>query len=222
MMVHAGEPNLTANDRFKRRWSKMFPMSVVAATVLHFGVFTLFPHMRAAPPAAVAGTLESVELPPQVEVPPPPEQIARPATPKIAAVEVSEEITIAPTTFDSNPVRNLAPPSAEKEAEGDRPPFIPYTVAPRLKNKEQVLAQLQKQYPRNLRTAGVGGTVLLWIYVDERGKVQDARVAESSGYLALDRAAQEVARTMLFTPAINRDKVTAVWLSQPVDFSVTG
>ena len=103
----------------------------------------------------------------------------------------------------------------------DRPEFIPYTVAPRLKNKEEVLALLRQVYPRTLRSASIGGTVLLWIYVDEGGDVQDARIAESSGYDGLDRAAQTVASAMHFTPAQNRDRVTAVWLSQPIFFEVT-
>ena len=53
------------------------------------------------------------------------------------------------------------------------------------------------------------------------GAVQRSVVAESSGYAQLDEAAQEVADRMVWKPAMNRDKKSAVWLSQAIDFSVT-
>ncbi|MFQ5679975.1 MAG: energy transducer TonB [Gemmatimonadota bacterium] len=209
-----------AHERFKRRASLVSRAAVLAAVGVHFVFFSLFPRLNAAPASVAARAIEAVDLPPQVEVPPPPQEIARPATPKIAAVEVSEELTIAATTFDENPVRNLGPPPSPAADGGAKPKFIPYDVAPRLQNRDEVLALLRREYPAVLRDAGVGGTVLLWIFVDEIGKVADARVATSSGYLHLDEAAQSVARAMIFSPAMNRDKVTPVWLSQPVDFSV--
>jgi len=72
-----------------------------------------------------------------------------------------------------------------------------------------------------LKRAGVGGTVLLWLYIDEVGAVQRTVLAESRGYEHLDEAARKVAEKMELRPAINRDKTTAVWLAQSIDFSVT-
>ena len=62
---------------------------------------------------------------------------------------------------------------------------------------------------------------VLWLYIDEDGQVLRTVVAESSGFEQLDEAAQKVASKMEWTPAMNRDKKTAVWLSQAIDFSVT-
>lgn len=73
-----------------------------------------------------------------------------------------------------------------------------------------------------LRDAGIGGTVQLWLYVDERGRVVETRVAESSGYDPLDTAARTVATSMEFSPAMNRDKGAPVWISEPSDFSIVG
>jgi protein TonB len=103
----------------------------------------------------------------------------------------------------------------------DRPSFIPYTQAPELRNKKEVLAFLKSTYPSLLKQAGVGGTVLLWLYIDKVGQVQRTVLAESSGYEQLDEAAKKVAEKMHFRPAMNRDKTTAVWLAQSIDFSVT-
>lgn len=222
MEAHATLPALTAHDRFKRQFSPALRAGIILATLIHFAIFALFPRLETAGFQVAGSAIEAVELPPQVEVPPPPEQIARPATPRIAAVEVSDDLTIAPTTFEENPASSLGPPPSIAADEADRPPFIPYDVAPRLKNRAEILAMLQGAYPRALRDAGIGGTVLLWIYVSEQGRVLESRIAQSSGYLPLDRAAQTVAARMEFTPAMNRDRVTPVWLSQPIDFSVTG
>ncbi|MDX1579326.1 MAG: TonB family protein [Gemmatimonadota bacterium] len=220
MTTHLTHVQETANDRFKRRAATWLPTGISIAVVVHFAVFSLFPRLNATPPAMAAETLAAIELPPEVEIPPPPEQIARPATPRVATVELEEDLTIAPTTFESNPVESLGPPPDVSASAEDRPQFIPYDVAPKLKNRSEVLAALERLYPATLRNAGIGGKVLLWLYIDERGQVQDTRVAETSGYSALDRAARQVASQMEFTPAQNRDRVTAVWLSQPIDFSI--
>jgi hypothetical protein len=59
--------------------------------------------------------LTAIDLPPEIEIPPAPTSIARPAMPVIATGEIDEDITIAPTTFEGNPVSELPPPpSLEK------------------------------------------------------------------------------------------------------------
>ena len=215
------EASASANDRFKRTFWPTFRVAIIGAVVAHFMIFEVMPRWNVATLAVAGEVMAAVDLPPEVEIPPSPEQIARPATPRVAAVEVSEDLTIAPTTFEDNAIENLGPPPAVVATDDDRPQFIPYTVAPRLRNKEEVLGLLREVYPRALRSSGIGGTVLLWIYVDEEGAVRDARISESSGYDGLDRAAQTVASAMQFSPAMNRDRVPAVWLSQPIFFEVT-
>jgi len=209
-----------ANEAFKHGGGRRAAMGLIAAVLFHVAVFELFPQMQAERLGAAVTALETIELPPEVRIPPPPEQIARPATPKVAAVEVDENVTIAPTTFESNPVENLAPPKTDVDPSA-RPSFIPYTLAPVLQNKKEVLTFLQRVYPPMMKSAGVGGAVVLWLYIDERGQVQRTVVAESSGFEQLDAAAEKVASKMRWSPAMNRDKKTAVWLSQAIDFSVT-
>lgn len=210
----------TANHRFKRSFGPAFRIGLTLAVGLHVAAFGIFPRFGVTDLAVAGETMSAVQLPPSVEIPPPPQAIARPATPRVATVEVSERLTIAPTTFEGNPVERLGPPPSDAGEADDRPPFIPYTVAPKLENRDEVLLLLQRTYPPPLKSAGIGGTVILWVHVDERGEVTEARVAGSSGYRALDEAAQKVARGMRYTPAMNRDRVTAVWLSQPITFDV--
>jgi len=210
----------TANERFKESFRSTVAIGIAAAVVAHFALFELFPRMQANELGAAVTELAAIELPPEVTIPPPLDQISRPATPRVAAAEIEEDVTIAPTTFESNPVESLPPPPNAADVT-DRPSFIPYTQAPELRNKKEVLAFLKSTYPSMLKQAGVGGTVLLWLYIDDVGQVQRTVLAESSGYEQLDEAARKVAEKMHFRPAMNRDKTTAVWLAQSIDFSVT-
>ncbi len=99
------------------------------------------------------------------------------------------------------------------------PAFTPYTVAPRLKNRDEVARALQRYYPDMLRDAGIGGRVIVWFLIDETGKVRKYQVKQSSGHDALDQAALKVADVMEFTPALNRDQKVPVWVALPVVFS---
>ncbi len=209
----------TANDVFKRSASNWLAYGIIGAVVVHFALFAFFPNLQAADLSGMDEALETIELPPEVQIPPPPEQIARPATPKVAAADINEDVTIAPTTFESNPVENLPPPP-KTGSPADRPSFIPYDVAPKLKNPTEIQKLLQRLYPSQLREAGIEGTVVLWIYIDENGVVQKTQVQKSSGYEAMDQAAMGTADKMKFSPAMNRDKKTPVWVAQAITFEV--
>lgn len=209
----------TANDRFKKSFSSWFWGSVVMATVLHFAVFALWPDMVAEDVSFESAELEAIELPPEIEIPPPPQSISRPATPVIAAADISEDITIAPTTFADNPVEDLPPPpDAEVGDLSDAPVFTPFTVRPDLTNEREVQRALEREYPPLLRDAGIGGQVLVYFFIDENGRVQRTQVNKSSGHAALDEAALKVADVFKFTPALNRDKKVPVWISIPITF----
>ncbi len=211
----------SANEAFKSHYQDWVGFGVIVAVAVHFAFFTLFPNLKAADLSGEVDAIEAIELPPEVQVPPPPEMIARPATPKVAATMVDEDVTIAPTTFESNPVENLAPPPAATGMNPeDRPTFIPYDVPPRLKNPDAIQKMLKQKYPPTLREARIEGKVVLWIFIDRTGEVQKAQVQQSSGYQAMDRAALECAGAMEFTPAKNRDKATPVWVQQAISFEV--
>jgi len=215
------DATISANEQFKSAFGNWLWGSMIVATVLHFALFTLFPHMTAADVSFVAGEIEAIDLPPEIVIPPPPQRLARPATPVISDVPISEDITIAETTFEQNAVADLPPP-AEPELEdvSEQPVFTPFTVRPQLLNTREVREALARAYPRTLRSAGIGGTVLLWFFIDETGTVQNNKVFESSGFEALDQAALSVASMMRFSPGQNMDKKVPVWIQLPMTFSI--
>jgi TonB family protein len=98
------------------------------------------------------------------------------------------------------------------------PVFTPYTIKPELRNRDAVQRSLSRNYPRRLREAGIGGTVMVWALVDESGKVLKSQVKDGSGIEVLDEAALKVADAMRFTPALNRDQKVRVWIELPLVF----
>lgn len=216
------EDNATANDRFKRSFSAWFWGSMIAATAVHFAVFAFWPELEAEDVSFTADEMEAIDIPAEIEIPPPPEAIARPATPVVTDVAMEEDITIAVTTFEDNPVENLPPPPSEVETDiSAAPTFTPWTVQPGLKNEREVQRALEREYPPLLRDAGIGGTVKVHFFITEEGVVQDTRIDVSSGHSALDEAALRVADVFQFTPALNRDKKVPVWISLPITFTTT-
>jgi protein TonB len=215
------ERTITANDRFKRSFGAWFWGSMIVATVAHFCVFNFWPEMTAEDVSFTSDELKAIELPPEIEIPPPPEAIARPATPVMASADIDEDITIAPTTFEDNPVEDLPPPPSETATTdiGAAPVFTPFTVRPDIKNRREIARAMEREYPPLLRDAGIGGTVTVWFFINEAGEVQNTRVDTSSGHKALDDAALKVADVIQFTPALNRDKRVPVWISLPITFT---
>ncbi|MDX1394798.1 MAG: TonB family protein [Gemmatimonadota bacterium] len=213
----------TENERFKRALSPAVRYGVLAAVAAHVILVALAPTFGAVEPTLLAAPrLTDIRIPPRVSIPPAPQPVARPARPDLATPAVARTLSVeAPSvaaTLEPVSGAELAPPPVPAARAADRPPYIPFEVAPTLRNRERAATLLQQVYPASLRDSGVSGSVQLWIYIDDAGAVRDCLVAESSGYEELDLAAQTVAYAMVFTPARMRDRPTAVWISQPIDF----
>ena len=219
---HLGSPEIggSANDEFKRSFSAWFWGSISAATLVHFMVFAFWPSMAADDVSLSDDELEMIDIPEEIEIPPPPEQIARPATPIISDAPIDDDITIEDITFDKNPVENLPPPPDEVDTDiSDAPVWTVRDVEPYYKNKEEMQRALEREYPPLLRDAGIGGTAVVWFLVDEKGKVVKTQMQTSSGHGALDNAALKVADVAVFAPALHRDKPVAVWVALPITFT---
>lgn len=214
----------TANDAFKRGFGRWFWIAMILATLAHFILFLGSPTFAIQDFDFGVSDVQVVDIPDEIEIPAAPMSIPRPATPVMAdAAELDTNLTIAPTTFESNPVETLPPPpdrdsdTAELAA---APTFTPMTVRPRMLNSDDVAGLLVRHYPPVLRDAGIGGTVQVWFFIDETGTVVRTLVHRSSGFDAFDHAALQVADRMAFSPAYNRDQPVPVWVSLAVRFEV--
>ncbi len=218
---HQASSRTVANDRFKRSFGTWLWSSVLTATALHFAMFMFWPDMTAANVSLDPAVIEVVEVPDEIPLPPEPEPINRPAVPVIT-IDISEEITISPTTFRDNPVEKLPEPREDEARTNliDEPGFTPMTVPPRLTNEREVRRALEREYPAILRDAGIGGRVLVHFFIDEEGIVRRTLVAATSGHASLDEAALRVAGVARFTPALNLDQLVPVWIQLPITFEV--
>lgn len=220
MPAPLGHP--TANDRLKDRFNNWFWGAIAAAAILHFVLLAFFPDMEAADVSIQSDELEQIDLVQEFEIPPPPEQIQRPAVPVLSTdVTIDEDITIAEVTFDENPVTDLPPPPTGSGVDiSEQPAYTPYEVKPEMRNRAEFARLLERNYPPMLKDAGIGGRTVLWVFIDEDGQVENTRVQESSGHEELDQAAMDVITQAQFSPALNRDQRVPVWIAIPVNWTV--
>jgi protein TonB len=76
------------------------------------------------------------------------------------------------------------------------------------------------EYPAALFARGIEGKVILRLHVDEAGRIasESTKVAESSGYPALDSAALAAVPRFRFAPALRNGQPVAATFLQPVHF----
>ena len=109
---------------------------------------------------------------------------------------------------DDGTVRIL--PGADSDAAPDAAEQAPVAVNP----------ASPVEYPRPLLDQGIEGRVLLRLYADSLGRLiaDSTRVAESSGYPALDSAALAGAPALRFSPALRHGRPVSGPFLQPVHF----
>ena len=137
------------------------------------------------------------------------------------AIATAREARFKPASIAGVPVSLWIPvaiPIGRGSPPGER--FTPYTIKPQLMNEDEVSRRLLDYYPAALRAQRVGGEILLWVLVDERGRVAKSVVKRRAAHNELNSAAQHVARGMIFTPARNHDRPVAVWIQIPIVFRV--
>ena len=185
----------TANTVFKAQYNRIIRRSIVGAIIIHIGVFVFSPEFTFKPYKLREEQFEVVEVPENIEIPPPPQEIQQPQV-DIQAAEDDEadEEEIAPTTFDSFEDMPPPPPPSGGGSEVflafDEPPVLVDFVSP--------------EYPALAREAGIEGTVAVRVLVNEEGKVISADVLQSDVTDAMAKAAVEAAKKCRFRPAKQR------------------
>jgi TonB family protein len=129
-----------------------------------------------------------------------------------------ERVGVSPKRMDIPPPKEVLPTLRRGDLSA-APTFTPYTVRPDIRNRAEVARALEAEYPASLRDEGIGGTVQVWFFIDENGRVQRTQINQSSGHEALDDAALRVAGEIQFTPAFNEEKEVPVWISLPITFT---
>ena len=171
------------------------------------------------PPTESAAAGDAGEAGPLTfDVGPPRAQADRPAELSLDPIVAPNGPTITPLVTDL--VTDLRPPATApaETSLSDRPSLTPSDTPPALLNERQVQALIRQYHPRILEDVGLGGSVEMWIYVDESGAVARHEVKTSSGNSLLDAAAARVVNQMRFSPATIGDRATPVWVQQQLVF----
>jgi protein TonB len=203
----------SANVEFKSKYGKYVRNALVAAVVIHFLVFFFSPPFTFKPYKLKEERFEVVELPQNIEIPPPPKEVALPQVP-VEAAEGEEETDeeIAPTTFDS--FEDMPPPPAPTSGQAEM--FLAFDEPPVLQYFEQ------PAYPQLARDAGIEGTVAVKVLVGENGKVIEAIVLSSDVTPDMERSAIEAAMKCRFRPAKQRTVPVKAHVMIPFAFKLTG
>ena len=150
--------------------------------------------------------IENIPQTQQIERPPPP---ARPSVPVESEDEdIADDLTIEETDLDNFEAWDAPPPPPE----GPRVKFIPYDDPP------QPLSDIRPVYPEIAQEAGIEGTVVVQVFIDKKGRVQDTVILKGIPNTGLDEAAVKAIRKTRFRPAKQRERAVGVWISIPVNF----
>ncbi len=152
--------------------------------------------------------IEQIDIPQteQFDRPPPP---ARPSVPvESESEDIADDVTLEEFTLDEFDAWDAPPPPPE----GPRVKFIPYDDPP------VPLRPIKPKYPEIAQEAGIEGTVVVQVFVDEKGRVKETVILKGIPNTGLDEAATEAIRLVRFKPAKQRERAVGVWISIPVNF----
>jgi protein TonB len=133
-----------------------------------------------------AAAAERPPAPLTTAAPPPPVQATGPKAPSVPATSQSEKRQPAAET---EPGQRPATPPVALAAAGSGAPAAEAIDAAALESRLQEALARHFSYPLLARRRGWQGEVLLAFRLQSDGRIIDARVARSSGYGVLDRAA---------------------------------
>ena len=202
----------TANVEFKSRYRKYFDIALLLSLGVHLFAFAFVPTIEINPYRSDAEELEVIEIPPEIEIPPPPKAIERPKIPIESLDEdVEEEETIEDTSLDIDNLPTAPPPPPP--GGGD---FFVFDKAPRPKRI------VQPEYPTLARTAGIEGIVVVKITVDERGRVIRASIIQSTAQGIFDASALAAVKQWIFEPAEQSGNKVKATITVPLEFELTG
>ena len=152
--------------------------------------------------------IEQIDIPQteQFDRPPPP---ARPSVPvESESEDVADDVTLDEFNLDDFDAWDAPPPPPE----GTKVKFIPYDDPP------VPLTPIRPKYPEIAQEAGIEGTVVVQVFVDDKGRVKETVILKGIPNTGLDEAASDAIRQVRFRPAKQRERAVGVWISIPVNF----
>ncbi len=140
----------------------------------------------------------------------------------VASYEVPEPVA---TTLPPDPIPLPAPTEERPETPRPRTTELPpatmpvgESAFPELLDPDEARRIIERYYPTDLQAAGIGGSVTLAAWVDETGRVTEARIEIPSAIERLNAAALAAAPLLRFRPAVRFGSPVGTWVEFPVTF----
>lgn len=201
---------LSANDEFKAGYNRYLRRGAYIALFIVLLLFLFSPRYIPQPYRMRQTTIEAIDMPDAVELPPPPEDVPRPQAPIEAAPddEVGEDVDVAESLFED--FENV--PITSEFGSGDEGEVF---VA---SQEKPVLTRfVSPDYPEMARASQLEGTVTVKVLVGPDGNVMQAVVLKGV-HPMLDAAAREAALKCKFTPGKQRNIPVKAWMAIPFRF----
>lgn len=160
--------------------------------------------------------------PPPPAAPPPPPKMAAPPPPFIPPPEVvvatpppvANTIQVTTAVAPREPVQMT--PSAPPEITGTAPAVPSVATAPKEPHRVAAVIDAKQaceepEYPSTSRRNEEQGTVVLRFLIDVDGHVIDSKIATTSGFSRLDRAARDTLSRCVFKPGTVDGKPEQSW-----------
>ncbi len=162
--------------------------------------------------------LEEINIPETHQFEPPP-PAPRPSIPIESEQEdFAEDITIEETALDDYEAWEV-PPLPDDNPDS-RIKFIPYDEPPVPIGGFAAISE-KLIYPSIAKIAEIEGTVVLQIFVNDKGFVEDLVVQKGLPGTGFDEAAVKAIKQVRFKPAMQRDNAVGVWIAIPIRFRLT-
>jgi protein TonB len=201
--------HINANKEFKARYTQYVRNAIIGAVVIHALIFILSPPFTFKPYRLKEEQFEVIDVPDNIEIPPPPKEIAMPSVPVEAADDEDADTDDLPeTTFDDFDEMPPPPPPGG----GDGGAFLAFDEPPSLTHFEVPV------YPDLAREAGIEGTVRVRVLVAEDGKVLNVSLISSDVTPAMEKAALAAAKRCRFSPAKQRTTPVKAHVMIPFNF----
>lgn len=204
---------ITVQQMVKRGYTKLLRFALGASVVILGVVFVYSPVYNPSPYKLEEEVFEVVEIPDDIEIPPPPQEVEMPKVPVQIEIsdEASDEDTIEDTSFDFTD--DIPLPSGDMAGGGPKV-FYAFDEAP------TPIFMATPRYPEMAREAEMEGVVLVLIFVDERGNVFNVQVLRSTVPQILIDEAEKAAWKCRFKPGKQRQMPVKTTISVPFQFQV--
>ncbi len=203
---------ITVQQMVKRGYSKILRYALAGSLVIVGLVSVFSPQYNPSAYKLEEEVFEVVEIPDDIEIPPPPQEVEMPKVPVQIEIsdEASEDDTIEDTSFDFTD--DIPMPTSDM---GSGPKvFYAFDEAP------TPIYMATPKYPEMAREAEMEGVVLVLIFVDERGNVFNVQVLRSTVPQILVDEALKAARKCRFKPGKQRQMPVKTTISVPFQFQV--